>query len=370
MYRKRTLLLRALFSGFLFAPFFASAQIAGDTTYQNLLDKLLQDRNQTLSVPSEIQKSTVGGYLDVKTNPPTPGPNAPVQMTIESYLTDLYKANISWSLNGTVLSRGAGRTSFDFQTGPSGQTTYVSVTIITNTGEVITRNFSFTPVGVTIMWEADTYTPPFYKGKALLTPEANVRVVAIPEVAGIANPLGPGDLIYNWKKNDQIDSFASGAGKNSYSFVGPKPLSNTKISLAVSTIDDSAQSEMKISLPFAMPHILFYEKDPLLGILYNKPFDNQADLTKKELSLSAEPYFFSNQPLEGATTPTLKYAWSVNGKEVKNYGRIITLRNDTGTSGSSLVSLSVRGVTQTFQTSKKDLKVNFKEEKSSSLPFF
>lgn len=348
-------------------PLFSFAQTPTNQSYQDLIDKMLEDRSQAALQRSEIQNSTVGSYLDVKINPPTPGPNVPVRIAIESYLTDLYKANISWSLNGRVLLRGLGKTTFDFQNGPSGETTYVSLSIITNTGEVVNKNFSFTPVGVTIMWEADTYTPPFYKGKAMMVPQAGIRIIAVPDLANTANPLGAGSFVYDWKKDGYSIASASGYGKNTYSFIGPKPLTNTKITLAVSALDDSARSEMQIYLPQVRPFILFYEKDPLLGVKYNKPLNEETTLDKREFSLSAEPYFFSN---ERGEAPTLKYSWSINGKDVSNYGRTITLRNDAGVKGSSVVSLSMRSIAQTFQTAKKDLKVNFNEGRAFSRSFF
>lgn len=361
--------LRFLVVSVLFAlPFFAFAQTSTTgSSYQDTINKLLEDQKKLLSQQSELQKNAVGSYLDVKINPQLPGPGASVRITIESYLTDLYKANITWSVDGKVIERGTGRSTFVFQNGPSGRTTTVSVYIITNTGEIVTRDFYFTPVGVNIMWEADTYTPPFYKGKALMVPQAMVRIVAVPDTIGSGSPLDAGKLVYTWKKDDHVDTASSGYGRNAFSFVGPKPLTNTKITLYVSSLDDSAESEIQVYLPQVRPFILFYEKYPLLGVIYSKPLGSEFTLNKKEFSVSAEPYFFSN---ERSDSPTIKYNWSVNGRDVQNYGRNITLRNDTGAKGTSAVSLAMRGITQTFQSANKDIKINFTESSSSARPIF
>ena len=323
-------LLRILFLIISTAPFFVFAQTAPSSTYQDAINKLLAEKEKIQLQQSEAQKNILGEYLDVKTSPPIPAPDVPVTITIESYLTDLYKANISWSVDGKILSRGLGRTSFTFQNGKSGKTTTVSVIIITNTGERVSRDFYFKPLGVTIMWEADTYTPPFYRGKAMMVPQANIRIVATPDTKG---PLETSDLVYTWRKDEYVDPTHSGYGKNSFSFAGPKPLTNTKIALNVSSLDSSAESEMQIYLPQIRPFVLFYEKDPLLGTMYNKPIGSAFSLDKKELSVSAEPYFFSN---ERGDAPSIKYAWQVNGKSITNYGRVITLRNDGGEKGKSL----------------------------------
>lgn len=358
--------LRFLVVGVLFTlPLFAFAQTSAvGSTYQDTIDKLLEEQKQLLSKQSEIQKSVLGSYLDVKINPQLPGPDVPVRITIESYLTDLYKANISWSVDGSVIERGTGRTTFIFKNGHSEKLTTISVHIITNTGEIVDRDFYFTPIGVTTMWEADTYTPPFYKGKAMMVPQAVVKIVAIPNTN---DTLSAGKLVYTWKKDDYVDTASSGYGKNAFSFVGPKPLTNTKITLDVSSLDDSAESIMQVYLPQARPFIQFYEKDPLLGVLYNKPLSTEFTLNKKEFSISAEPYFFSN---ERSDSPEIKYNWSVNGRVVQNYGRNITLKNDAGAKGTSAVSLAMRGITKTFQSANKDLRVNFTEGTSSARPIF
>ena len=364
----RTILQAIIFSLFL-VPSFTFAQSTTNQAYQDTLNKLLLQQQQVLQQATS-QNNPISKYLDIKTTPPLPGPNAPVTISIESYIIDLYKTSISWAVDGTVLLKGIGKTTFSFQNGPSGKTTTVTLSIVTSSGELISKDFSFNPAGVSIMWEADTYTPPFYKGKPLMVPQALIRIVATPDTIRSGSPFGAGDLVYDWRRDDATDSTASGYLKNVYSFMGPKPLTNTKITLGVSSLDGSSQSEMELTLPQVRPFVLFYEKDPLLGVWYNSPLKNEATLTKKEISINAEPYFFSNEgPAEGSA-PTLKYTWSVNGSIAQTYGREITLRNDTGVKGSSLVSLSMRGLFQTFQSASKDLKINFTESSSSGIPIF
>ena len=371
MHRTHTRLFHIFLGGFLcafiFSPSFVFAQIPTDQAYEDNMNKLLKEQVESLSKLSEVQKGTIASLLDVSIYPPMPGPNTEVQIAIDSYIVDLLKANISWSLDGKLLSRGIGRTAFNFKTGPSGKSTHVSLYFVANTGEAVTKEFYFTPVGVTIMWEADTYTPPFYKGKAMMVPQARVRIIAIPDITNTASPLGAGKLVYNWEKDEYPDVEASGYGKNTYSFTGPEPLTNNKVTLTVSSLDDTMQSSMNVFLPQAKPFILFYEKDPLLGVLYNKPLDTETALTKKEVSLSAEPYYFSN---ERGDTPIFNYTWSVNGQKIQNYGRTITLRNDAEQEGRSLVSLSMNGISKIWQTAKRDLQVNFATGTASERPNF
>ena len=167
MYSMRSVALSALLGGFIFTPLFAFAQTSTTTAEQPVsqlqqqIDQLIRDRMNSMPTTEEIRASSIRNYLEVKTIPETPGPSEMVRVSIESYLTDLNKATISWSLNGKVVDRGVGRKSFSFQNGPSGKTTRLTIPITTNAGEYITKEFSGNPVGLTILWEADTYTPPF-----------------------------------------------------------------------------------------------------------------------------------------------------------------------------------------------------------------
>lgn len=401
MYPMRTALLSTFFCGILCMPFFVFAQttltedqvntlaqqVASSTqiqeankalqeaqkamedakTLQANIDNFIEERTKLILQPSEIQKKAISDYLDIKVSPQTPGPNESVKITIESYLADLYKATMTWSLDGKIVEKGLGKMVFNFQNGPSGKTTRVSVTVTTNTGYTLTKEFLFTPVGITILWEADTYTPPFYKGKALMVPQARVRVAAVPDTAGPGSPLGAGNFVYTWKKNDTVWADASGYGKNVFSFVGPIPLSKIDVRVAVSSLDDSTKSELRVNVPLSRPFILFYEKHPLLGVLYNRPLGSEYALNKKEFSISAEPYFFSN---EDPRTPTLKYNWEINGKTVQKHSRTVTIRNDTGAKGDSSVLLTMRGIAKTFQNASQKLKVHTEGTETSDLPTF
>jgi len=377
MYPMRTITLRTILGGFLcvplFAPLFVFAQTTATTTaeqpvsqLQQQIDQLMSDRMSKMPTLEEVRTSSILNYLEVKTVPQNPGPIEVVQVSVESYLTDLNKATIEWSVDGKVVERAIGRKVFSFQNGPSGKTTRLTISITTNAGEVITKRLSWSPVGITILWEADTYTPPFYRGKALLTAEASVRAVAIPDNTAGQNALSAGNLVYVWEKDGAVVSGSSGYGKNSFSFTGPRPYERANVKVRASSVNDAMSSETRVDISLSQPFVLFYEKHPLLGVWYNRPFETDVTLNKKEFSISAEPYFFSN---ESSDVATLSHVWAVNGKSVQNYGRTITLRNDTGVKGDSAVSLAMRGLKQTFQSASQNLRVHF-EQDTASRPTF
>ncbi len=340
------------------------AQQARDAEAQ--LRAFTQEQLKLIPTPAQIRTNAIRDYLDVKYSPQNPGPAEVVTVTVESYLSDLNKAMMTWSINGKVVERGMGKLSFSFKNGDSGETTTLSVSIVTNTEERVLKEFIFNPVGMILLWEADTYTPPFYKGKSLLTPQARVRAVAIPDSINSKNALDAGNLSYVWKQDDETVSEASGYGKNSFSFVGPMPFGETRVSVAASSLNDTIKSELKLFVPLQNPFILFYENFPLLGVWYNRPLGKDVALSKKEISVSAVPFFFSN----GTNgTSSLVYNWGLNGSTVPNSGRAITLRNNLGEVGNSLLTLTMRNMRQTFQSNSQSLNINFTADESARPTF-
>lgn len=370
MYQRQALLIGVLLSGVLCAPLFAFAQAT--TTSDNLdnsIQKTIDDYRNYLSevIPNEqeiISRAVLEG-LEVTTAPKKPNPYDPVTLTIQSYSTDLNKATITWSVNNNIILSGIGEKKILFKNGQSGETTKVTISITTNSGEVAVKELSFTPVGVTVFWEADTYTPPFYKGKPLLSPQSRVKAIATPDNTGTKNALDAGNLVYTWEKEGSVQSSVSGYGKNSFSFIAPQPYRRTNVSVSVSSVDNSVNSEAKIIPTLTSPVIIFYENNPLLGTVYNHSLGTSIDLTQKEISVSAAPYYFSNDK----DSALLEYSWSTNGRATQNEGKSITFRNESGAKGIATISLAIKGIKQTFQSASQTLRINFIED-TSAKPVF
>lgn len=341
---------------------------AASTLSTSSVDRLNQNINNFVNIqleaiptPAEIKTSAIKDNLSITTTPTTPGPNEDVRVSIVSYLTSLDKAMIIWTLNGTTIKQGVGEKFVTFKNGGPGSTTVLRVSITTNTGEKVNKELFFNPVGVTILWEADTYTPPFYKGKALMSPQARVRAVAIPDIANAKDALSPENLVFLWKYNGASDAAASGYGKNSFTFTGSKPYEVSDVRVRVSSTNDAISSEMKVVIPLSYPFVLFYENHPLLGVWYARPFGSKISLSKAELSISAEPYFFSNETIG---VSEYRYSWTLNNSEVQTSGKVIVLRNDVGTKGVSNISLGIQGLKKTFQAASRSLSIDFTENTS------
>jgi hypothetical protein len=96
--------------------------------------------------------------IDVALTPEQPRPNQNVTIELSSYATEMNKATITWSVNGTTKLNGIGKTKLSITTGDVGQKTDVSIVIITQEGTRVDKRIVITPAQLDILWEApETY---------------------------------------------------------------------------------------------------------------------------------------------------------------------------------------------------------------------
>jgi hypothetical protein len=266
---------------------------------------------------------TVFGQFNFQTNesisvemiPEFPEPETVVILKIESYSFDLNSSNVVWYVRGKEVAKGIGLKKISFLNGKIGEDTTISIKVTTNSGGVVEKTFSVNSSTVDIIYEADTYTPPFFKGKPLFSIQSAITFIAIPHLFSYGKELEPEKLIYKWYKDGEIIDDLSGYGKNS-------------IKLNSSILGRSIQMEVEASDPQSgntavgfvevnpiSPYVIFYEKDPLYGILFNKALGTEGTLTKKEVGLVAIPYFFSTKNVNY----NLSYNWYMNGLQIEDY---------------------------------------------------
>jgi len=262
-------------------------------------------------------------------NPETPGPQEDISLHVDFFGSDLNRANIKWYKNGTLLDQGVGLRDITVQTGILGSQTTIRVDLTTGEGDLLSKTLVLRPTSLEIVWEADTYIPPFYKGKALPTSGSIVKLVAIPEFitsAGVKIPKK--DLFYKWQAgggNIFLEGGEKPQGKGKYFAFATAPLlSNAiNISLEVSSQNRSLVKEYSTSIRTENPEALFYKEDPLLGTRYEKALPKNFLSNDGELTVRVEPFYLSTSAAFGG-----EYKWELNGKSAtphENNPRVITL---------------------------------------------
>lgn len=303
-------------------------------------------------VDAEILTSENDIYI--KMVPENPGANQTVSINIESYLTDLNRAEIIWYKNDVIKQRGNGQKTFSFETRGLGSSDTITIQVKSIDIGTITKNITITPAEVGLIWEADSYTPPFYKGKALNSRQSKIKVVAVPNfVSSNGNSFDSKNLIYQWKKDWKILGKYSGYGKNTLVLDGNQILTDTIISVEVETTDGSIKSQKRITISNYDPEIIFYKEDPLLGVMYEKAITNRFDLNDEEIIIKVAPFFFSNKD-------NLKYNWSMNNKKLTDLEEqdFIILRQGEDT-GITNLSLEIQNLDKIMQFARNSFNISF-----------
>lgn len=314
------------------------------------------DTSAAVSAPAGI-----GDYVSIESNPQLPGPNENVTVSITSTSVDLDSATVSWFVDGVLEKKAVGVKGYTLATQGPGSVTVVDVTIAPLKGAMVKRRLVFQPAGVSLIWEALSYTPPFYRGKALNAFDGRVRISALPHfVRKSGGRIPPSELVYTWKKNGTVIGSAGGYGKNV--FTPPDPISFSRgesfIEVSVTAPGENMTAKDAVTVRPFTPKVLLYENDPLLGIRYEHALLGVFTLTKDEVVLVGSPYFFSSRE---RAVPSLDYQWTMNGAPTKNQtadASSVRFRQE-GTPGTSLIDLTVKKMGAIFQEARVSLSIAF-----------
>ena len=295
-----------------------------------------------LALETHAQAAT--GSISITLSPKTPGLYEMVVVTLESETIDLGLSNITWTLNGTVRLVGVGESRARFTTRGLGSSSRVSVVIETDKGELFVREVEVIPSEINLVWEAFSYTPPFYRGKALAPSAGLITFVAMPEIADSAGKkIDPKKLVYTWSQSGVVLGKASGVGRQSIvlqnEILREVPLI---VSVSVSSPNGSVRAQSTAVVPVYAQEILIYEKRPLEGVVYGSVIKGLYNFTEDEVVFRAEPYFFS---LEDVFGRLLNYRWRVDRKDIdiprEEQGNEITFRREGVETGQAEVLLKV-----------------------------
>ncbi len=261
-------------------------------------------------------------YYTVTPSKPKVGDLADIQ--VEMYGTPIQNAIFTWDVNGTLYKRAQGLSKISVYIEKD---TKVSVSILTVNGTTLYKEWVFNPQNVVIFWEADTQTPPFYKGKSLYTPESKLVLQGINLDA--KNPLTNLYANYVWKIDGKVQGSDSGVGRRTYTYTGDILQLEPLFELLYTNITNyqdtektpAANTRSILRVKTLETDIFAYEKTPLLGVLFNKIIRDTFILDKKEATVVAYPVYFSKQ-----SSSNINYLWSINNNPVKEDVSALTFK--------------------------------------------
>ena len=298
----------------------------------------------------------------VKISPKTPKPYEEVVIDLVSFRINLDRSNISWHINNILQSSGVGDKRFSFKTGRAGSLSSVDIEVIAEGGKIFNKTIDIRPADVSLVWQAETYTPPFYKGRALPSSDATIKIIAFPNIVtsdGVR--ISSKNLAYRWKVGNKFDLDNSGVGKNIIHIKGAKTNSFVFVGVDVTTFDGSIKASGSMHISAGNPKLIFYEDGPLLGVKYENALNKVFNLGGNEVSIKAEPYFFSKDD-------SVDYQWVLNNKEIEvgaDKWNSLTLTRDGDESGSAQIKLTLSTIDRVLQFDDEGLIINFGEKVSN-----
>lgn len=266
--------------------------------------------SSALQLPEGVEEQ-----ISIDISPRNPGPNETVTITVRSFSTNIGGASIAWFLNGELIVNERGATTFTTRTGDVGTQTEVLVRITKAEGGEIARIVNFAPADLELVFEPQTFTPPFYKGRSVYTHQAPYKVIALPRFIGLdGTRYSERDLIYTWRINGRYVEGAGGIGGNILQAKGQLVSRPFDVSVEVQSPDGTIGAKETLYVTPSSPDLVLYENSPLYGVLYNNAVDENLSLsTNKELSVTAIPYFFGiNDP----ESDTMTYNWNIDERIV------------------------------------------------------
>lgn len=306
-----------------------------------------------------ITPSNTELLLTVTMVPEIPGPNTPVNISVESYSSiNINSSLIEWLVNGKAIKRGVGEKRFTFETGGMGTVSEILIKVTPPDSFPFTRKVTIRPTDMDLIWEARTYTPPFYAGRSLYSAESLIMFEAIPHFANTNGVEIPKEnIIYTWKADGKPYQALSGYGKSFFWYNGSLLDKTQNIEVVAESVDGGFRATKSVTIDETSPLILIYESNPLYGPLYNKEVGSEYKLATKEVSFIASPYFFSISNFGSG----LDFSWLMNGNPTTNSAskNEITLRQDAEGAGSSRVSVSVNNAKKLLQSGERSFLVTF-----------
>lgn len=306
---------------------------------------------QTINIPFALSNE-----LNVAISPTYPSPNETVFVNLTLYTEDLNSADIEWYQNGKKVLSGKGETKFNFETGNIGEETKIEIKITLLSGVSFSKTFTLNPAGVDLVWEAISYVPPFYKGKALHSRQGVFKIVATPNFVKGGKRVLPQNLVYEWSNDVEVYQSQSGYGKNVIILDGSLLGKSESIEVLVTDPVNNFVAKNFVDIAPVNPEIIFYENNPYYGHIFDSAVTNTFNLKTDEVQVLAAPYYFTKND-----SGLLKYEWRLNGQLVQNLfgSRTAVFKKPEDKTGKSTISLRVENANRILQQADGKLTINF-----------
>lgn len=294
--------------------------------------------------------------LGAEITPAYPRPNEDVSINLTLYTDDLNSATITWYKDGKNVLSGKGQTSYSFKAGSVGTENKIEIEVSLLNGASFSKILTLNPASVDVVWEANSYVPPFYEGKALHPRQGSLKLVAMPEFVKGGKRIAPENLIYQWSNGLNVYQNQSGYGKNVVTVDGSLLGKEEEIEVLVTDPSSGLVARGAVNISPVDPEIVFYENDPYYGHVFDSAIPGTFNLKTDEIQILAAPYYFTEEMNGGLT-----YDWQLNGYSVPaliNSRTAIFRKPEDKKSGTSNILLRIENSNRVLQQADGNLIMN------------
>lgn len=248
--------------------------------------------------------------LSLEIQPPSPSPRQNVTVHAATPTLDTATTFFDWTVDKVHKSElsGYGNDSIQLVAGEVGTSIRVEVVVTGTTGQPAQSSITVYPSTVALSWYAQTYTPAWYQGKALPTPNSVVVVTATPHIILNGVALKPENLVYTWGFENR-DRLLTGVGKQSFSVqMSDQTDVDQQVRVTIEDMDQRIRKEGSMFITTTSPHAGVYRLTPLGGIDPRVAVSTLSTFKHETIDLQTEPFFFPTR-----SKKDLRFQWTIGG---------------------------------------------------------
>ncbi|HRY30822.1 MAG TPA: hypothetical protein P5328_00280 [Candidatus Paceibacterota bacterium] len=319
-----------------------------------------------------VDLTDIEGFLDslpeitpnisIYTDPAYPSPGDNISIYIQSYSLPVDEATISWYIDGKFISSGLGLKSINTTVGENARNINIKAVVKTSTGEYEVAH-TVSPSELSILDEALTSTPPFYKGRALPVPGSIHKFIAISDFRNSAGRrIDDSNIVYTWRINGQTDGPASGTGRNVYIAVPKTEFTNpSTVTVTAKVVGQNLQNQAIENIGYSESRTLLYAKAPTNGLILSRLATGNMTLSGQEVEITALPLYFNLGNLGSLT-----YNWYLNNSRIETVGNTnsIILGRNSGESGQFTISAKILDKNNLYSSASSNLTLTYSANSS------
>lgn len=286
----------------------------------------------------------------ISSSPEIPRIGQPVTISVYSDSINLNLQKITWYTNDKFFKEGIGEKEIVIDN-KTDNTTRVRAVITKTNDSKVELSTQISPAEIDLIVEPLSYIPLFYKGRPSFIEQGTFFATVIPNVKIDGKKVDSKNIFYKWIKDGNVVGNLSGVGQDSIKITGSIPIMDIRLEVeAYSYPDKKILAKDSLIIEVDQPKVLFYEKNPLYGILYNKTISNGYYMGERnELNIVAEPFFFDFQK---SIDDNAKYDWEINNIKATSSlkkNELLLIQQEEKIKGSSNISIDVLNIKRDFQ---------------------